>query len=530
MSYLVIARKYRPQVWNDVVAQNHVTDTLRNAVLHNRLAHAYLFTGPRGIGKTSAARILAKVLNCENLKDGSPCNECSNCREITEGRFIDVFEIDGASNRGIDEVRNLRDNIQYAPAHGKYKIYIIDEVHMLTSPAFNALLKTLEEPPDHVIFIFATTEPHKVPVTIISRCQRFDFRRIGINDIIDRLRFICKQENIEIEDGALHLIAKKADGSLRDGQSILDQLISFTQGKITKDEVIRGLGLIAQDMFFEVTEILQSKELSKGFTLVEKILYQGYDVDEFLIGLAEHLRNILVVKSVGSADLVEATGEDRERYLKIAGDFNEADLLRMINIVTEAKRIIRQSPNPQLVLEMTIARMVKMDSTVMVEDLLSRLGGTGRAEGGDKEVSDRKSKAGEESRTEDQKKNSIDIEYVQSMWDDVVKRVKHKKITVGSFLQEGVILGVDGNTIEIGFGINNGFHIDAINRAKSLVNDVLRECFGSSVNFRCVKKDLPKRDVSAAQNEKRVNRLEELIDKDPIVKKIVDDFDAEIVE
>lgn len=552
MSYLVIARKWRPQNWGDVVAQEHVTATLQNAIKFNRLAHAYLFTGPRGVGKTSAARILAKTLNCEKDTDLNPCDACSSCREIAESRSVDVFEIDGASNRGIDEVRNLRENIQYTPARGKYKIYIIDEVHMLTPPAFNALLKTLEEPPSHVLFIFATTEPHKVPATIVSRCQRFDFRRIGTQDIIQCLQEICQEEKIEIDDEALLLIAKKADGSLRDSQSILDQIVSYTGERIKAEHVIQGLGLIEQDLFFQVTDILGSGKLDDGIALVENVIAGGYDIEEFLIGLSEHLRNLLVVRSLESDDLLEDTEEHKKKYLELAKAFKEEDILRLIRIILDAKAVLKRTQNPRLPLELAMVKMIKMDRTVTIEDLLTRLENfdshpvTGRngstapavteeepAKGENLSAPDPVNKSISQSDTDEstkpEKKNNITIDEVRNKWDEIVQKIKHKKITVGSFIQEGELSKVETNTIEIGFGLSNGFHIDAIMRSKELVLEALREVFGSNIQFRCVKMDIPQKKVVSSKEE-RLADLKTLGEKEPIIQKIVDDFEAEIVE
>ncbi|NOY59306.1 MAG: DNA polymerase III subunit gamma/tau, partial [Calditrichaeota bacterium] len=253
MSYVVLARKYRPMFFKDVVGQQHVTKTLQNAIEQNRIANAYLFSGPRGVGKTTVARLLAKALNCEHGPTIKPCNECSSCIEINESRSLDVFEIDGASNRGIDEIRNLRESLRYSPNPGKHRIYIIDEVHMLTNEAFNALLKTLEEPPTNVLFIFATTEAHKVPTTILSRCQRFDFKRMSNKSIADQLRELAAKEKIEIDEESLRLIANKADGSMRDGESILDQVIAFAGTKIDSAQVADLLGIIDQELFFQVS-------------------------------------------------------------------------------------------------------------------------------------------------------------------------------------------------------------------------------------------------------------------------------------
>jgi len=286
MSYQVTARKWRPMVFEDVVGQSHITSTLRNAIASNRLAHAYIFSGVRGTGKTTTARILAKAINCRSPKDSNPDNTCNICQEITAGRSLDVVEIDGASNRGVEEIRNLRDSVRYPPTHGSYKVYIIDEVHMLTKEAFNALLKTLEEPPAHVIFVFATTEVHKVPPTILSRCQRFDFRRISIDEIITNLRLISREEHVAIDDEALVIIAKKADGSLRDAQSIFDQIRSFCGNEIASADVLKVLNVVDQELYFRLTDLVKAQDVRGGIQLVDEIVRSGYDLREFVGGLA----------------------------------------------------------------------------------------------------------------------------------------------------------------------------------------------------------------------------------------------------
>ncbi len=373
MAYLVTARKWRPMVFEDVGGQSHVTATLRNAIASKRLAHAYLFSGPRGIGKTTMARLLAKAINCRNPKDLNPCNECDICEEITNSRCIDVFEIDGASNRGIDEIRNLREAVRYGPTKCPYKVYIIDEVHMLTPPAFNALLKTLEEPPTYIVFIFATTEVHKVPSTILSRCHRFDFRRIAIDQIISRLKYIAQEEKITIDDDSLLIIAKKGDGSLRDAQSIFDQVVSFCGENVTAKQIVDALNLVDQDLYFTVTDLIRGKNTKGGLELVDDILKRGYDIREFLSGLAEHFRNLLIVRSTGSTELIEASDVYRKRYQAHAGDFSENDLLRLMRIVTETETAVKWSTQPRVRLETGVLQMIKLDSTVEIQELLKQI-------------------------------------------------------------------------------------------------------------------------------------------------------------
>ncbi len=376
--YLVAARKYRPALFRELVAQEHVTETLENAIRMDRLAHAYLFSGPRGVGKTTAARILAKAINCETPLDeredeAEPCRTCASCRAFEEGRSLGIFEIDAASNNKVDDIRELRETVRIPPQGSKRKVYIIDEVHMLSNQAFNALLKTLEEPPPHVLFIFATTEPHKVLPTILSRCQRFDFRRIPLEDITERLREICRAEEITADEESLTLLARKGDGALRDALSAFDQAVSLCGTTLAYAELAPALGVVDQDLFFRLTEHVAAQQSAAVLRLVEHVVRTGHDLHEFLAGVAEHVRNLLVARTMDDMDLIEAAEATRARYAEQAAAFSENDLLRLLIIAGDAEQDVKQSTQPRLKLEVALLKMARLPGTMDLRKALDRL-------------------------------------------------------------------------------------------------------------------------------------------------------------
>lgn len=376
--YLVTARKYRPSLFRELVAQEHVTETLKNAIQHERLAHAYLFSGPRGVGKTTAARILAKAINCETPReerpDGAePCCTCDSCTSFEEGRSLNVFEMDAASNNKVDDVRELREKVRIPPQGEQKKVYILDEVHMLSKQAFNALLKTLEEPPAHALFIFATTEPHKVLPTILSRCQRFDFRRIPVPKIVARLREICDAEGIEADEESLMLLARKGDGALRDALSAFDQAISLCGTSLEYGELTQALGVVDQDLYFDLTDHLAAQDTAGVLELVRHVVRSGYDLQEFLAGLAEHLRNLLVVHSLGGDGLESVAESTRQQYVNVADDFSEPDLLRLLTVAGDAENDVKNNPQPRLKLETTLLKMAQMRRAADLREVLEKI-------------------------------------------------------------------------------------------------------------------------------------------------------------
>jgi len=362
-NYRALTRTYRPTTFDEIVSQTHVSETLQNAIKQNRLAHAYMFCGPRGVGKTTMARVLARTVNdIDAGVDGEALNQTLN-----------VVEIDAASNNSVDDIRDLRERVRIPPQNGRFKIYIIDEVHMLSKAAFNALLKTLEEPPEHIIFIFATTEPHKVLPTILSRVQRFDFKRLRVDEIVGRLRMVANHEKIDIDNESLHVIAKKADGAMRDALGLLDQAIAFCGSDIQYEELLKALNVVSTERMFEFMDTVESHDAGRGLDLINDVLQEGYDIQEFLIGLTEHLRNLYIAKDSGNMHLVEASEETRKRYRESSEGFSQDDLIRMMHIVSEAQFKIKDAHQPRIQFEITLLKLIHMERTENLDKLLSGL-------------------------------------------------------------------------------------------------------------------------------------------------------------
>lgn len=409
MVYQVTARKWRPKKFNEVVGQEHITSTLKNALKSGRIAHAFLFTGPRGVGKTTTARILAKALNCENPKDLEPCDNCSMCESISNSQTMDIIEIDAASNRGIDEIRTLRESVKYAPTRGKYKVYIIDEVHMLTKESFNAFLKTLEEPPAHTIFIFATTDVHKLPLTIISRCQRFDFRRIQLDVIKEQLSTIAKAEGIEIDDKTLTTISKKADGALRDAESYFDQVIAFCGSNIDYPTVSKMLNLIDEELYFKISDAILKKDFKVVFETTDILYKNGWDFIDFLDGLCEHFRNILTVNITQRISLIESAEVFRKKYSDYVDTFSKGDLIRLLNYIVKSQQDIRFSQNQRLKIEIALTHLIGMERSHTLNEIIYDIGSV---------IADEKSALAV---SDPQKKTSIKIANSSSETENILK-------------------------------------------------------------------------------------------------------------
>ncbi len=491
MEYQTLYRRWRPGCFQDFVGQSHVTTTLINAVAGKRVAHAYLFTGPRGTGKTSIAKILAKALNCENLKGAEPCDQCSCCVRINEGVFLDVLEIDAASNRGIDEIRDLREKVKFAPAEGKYKIYIIDEVHMLTTEAFNALLKTLEEPPEFVVFILATTEVHKIPATILSRCQRFDFKRFTVNEIKGRLKQIVTAEKLESSGAALELIAKHADGGMRDAVGLLEQTLAHSQTKLEESNVRAVLGLIDQEEIDHLTAAIKEKNTKRALGLLADVNLSGKDLWQFGRSLVEHFRELLLA----------ALGSDQ----KIG--FATEELIGIIETLANATLEVKRSQQSSLPLELALIKLTNPTPTSDLESRIAKLEALLPAnitpvksiplpvvETPSRNTSGRDP----ELKSDEGKKSALQsaeplINNPLKHWEVFLEVIKKKKRTLAALVQEGKPISFEGNELVVGFPPNLKFHLENVQlpNNKELLEGILKNLCGQDLKINFVPLEEP---------------------------------------
>ena len=567
MTYKVLSLKWRPQVFSDIVGQDHVTKTLVNAFKKDRVAQGYIFTGPRGVGKTTTARILSMALNAEGGTRYDFDPNTTIAMEISQGRALDVLEIDGASNRGIEEIRNLREQIKFAPMVGQYKVIIIDEVHMLTNPAFNALLRTLEEPPAHGKFIFCTTDIHKVPATIISRCQRFDFNRIATDTIISRISYILEKEKIKADEDSLQTIARKADGSMRDGLSILDQVISFCGSDISYEQTVSALGIIPNDLYFDYTKALIDKNGTLMIEVLDRFGRYGVPASEVNNGIRNHLKNLLYSKITNGIDLLDMNKENKNLYFVHAADWDNRDLLRISQTVSDVATYINRSDDPYLILEITALKLLEMDKSVALDDLFKS--GSLHMDGNDQIIEKKKpetidknhspndlskdsmdiekkapvdivpekidgtnnnidstDKEEDDSNNNSDSINELDIDEVRQKWKGFIEKVHIKKPSIASILDKSIPLRVENGLIIIQISGVLDFHLNMIENNTEVINDMLGSEFRSNIGFSIEKGS----DEPTDNLDENKNMVSENIEKNEQLRdKIVDLFDGEII-
>jgi len=519
MSYTVFALKWRPTNFDQIIGQNHIVTTLKNALEKNRVAHAYIFSGPRGVGKTSTARILARALNCKEGPSVNPCGKCPICVDVSLGRSFDVIEIDGASNRGIDEIRVLRENVKFPPAVGKFKIYIIDEVHMLTPEAFNALLKTLEEPPDFVKFIFATTQPHKVLPTILSRCQRLDFRRIPLIEIIAQMEKIVAEEKIEIDKEVLFAIAKASDGSLRDAESLLDQLSSFSKDRISLKDIVSVLGIVEQEALSEITEKIIQKDARGALALLNSIIDEGKDANLFLSNLIEHFRNLMIAK-ITNADskLIDLPQEICEKLLKQSQHFSLEDIFAIFNHLINAQEMSKRMESLRIPLEITLVKLAhdkrgaahnphnhnnaKPAQAVAAPDPVKEI------------VEPQKT---EEPKPTHLKAEPVSIDKVKASWQSIIDALGRVKMSVATYLNEGGLVSLEDNLLTISFPKNFSLHKESLETRgnREFIEKTLAEILHSHVKVNFILSE----EIQEAQDE-----------HPPFIKSALDAFKARVIK
>ena len=512
MAYTALYREWRPKTFEDVVGQEHITTTLKNQILNDRIAHAYLFCGTRGTGKTSTAKVFAKALNCLNLKDGEPCNECDMCKKINEGLAIDVTELDAASNNGVDKIRDIIDDSKYPPQEAKYKVYIMDEVHMLSTGAVNAFLKTLEEPPSNVIFILATTDPQKLPITILSRCQRFDFKRINNSEITGRLRTIVENKGVFADDKSLNLIARVSDGAMRDSLSILDQAIAMGDGNVDYEELVSMLGLVTNEYLFDLTSATIERNIEKAITIIDKIVFAGKDVFLFIKDLIAHYRNLLMIKVTNNPEEVLDMSLENIALVKEQGDrIRVEEIMRSIRILQEAETNAKMSKQARLYLELAIIKICKIEYDTSNEVILSRINKLEAAlKSGkiqiesvnavnsnnirSKQVIDNStSKGGNNINKKDSNNilvedenlsNDVTIQLVKSAWKDILEEFKNRRaMIIYASITTGRPIDCKNGVITIQYNEQYSFNKDRLEKPENnkVVNEVFSEVLKNKV-------------------------------------------------
>ncbi len=496
MSYLVLARKYRPQSFEDVIGQGHVTRTLQNAIRSDRVAHALIFAGPRGIGKTSVARILAKALNCEKGPTITPCNNCDSCREITSGITVDVFEIDGASNRGINEIRELRENIKYMPSRSRNKIYIIDEVHMLTKEAFNALLKTLEEPPAHVIFIFATTELHKIPITIQSRCQIYNFKRINSNDIVGQLKKICQATGITVSEEVPWIIAREAEGGLRDALSLLDQIIAYSEDSITGEQVLDILGVVDRKRIFDMAAAVLKNDVVCALELLDDLYSYGHDIKRLYGLLIQHFRNLLLVKMNKNPErLIDLPNHELENMKKEAEGLSLETINQVFQTLFKEEKTVRLAPQPKLAVETVLISLVQLNPVVSVEAIIEKLDILQKTAGDSKKTRGAANMPGKPATTglpapaastnsvSCSQDNKVQDKDLQNIWKELLQIFEQKHPSIAPSLENSVLECIEQERLTIALNGNN-FHAKRIQDKRDVIQSVCSDFFKQKMSVK----------------------------------------------
>lgn len=532
-------RAYRPQTFKDVVGQEHIIRTLKNQIQNNNVGHAYLFCGTRGTGKTSTAKIFARALNCQNSVDEEPCNECEVCKDILSDNIMDVIEIDAASNNSVDDIREIRENVKYTPAKCKYKVYIIDEVHMLSQGAFNALLKTLEEPPSYVIFILATTEPHKIPATILSRCQRFDFKRVTVKDMSTRMKEICDDVNVVVDDRALNLIARNSQGALRDALSILDQCMSFSENDIEYKDVVDLLGTVNIEQLFEMAEYVIKEDTKKCLEILNEFVVWGKDIKNLIDDLIDHFRNLMVCKVSSDLDEIISLPEEIVEQLKAQASTIEVnDIIRILNILSTTQDAIKVSSNPRVLAEVSIMKLSQPMFDESKESLLKRISNLEEViKSGKININNNVEKESKKETKETSEKNEVeaeeevfyeevkseDVELIEKSWENILTHIKKdKNMPVYAILREAKEFNVSANNLYIVFDDNFAFAKNKLSdeKTRNYIESVIREILNRSFSIKIILKSESKNIKLEIEKEQK-DKGEEIL-KSVFPKEIID--------
>ncbi len=544
MSYLVFARKYRPQTFDEVVQQDHVTQTLANAIEAGRVAHALLFAGPRGTGKTTVARVLAKAMNCEQGPTRTPCNDCRSCREITAGNAADVFEIDGASNNSVDQIRELRDNVRYMPVHSRFKIYIIDEVHMLSLAAFNALLKTLEEPPAHILFMFATTELHKIPITILSRCQRHDLRRIDAQAVAGHLTHICQEEEVQVDEACLTLIAQEAGGSMRDALSLLDHVLSCAQGAVTVGKIGDLLGIVDRNHLFELSKAVLDRDINAVLHCIDAVWRKGYEIKRYYMDLTAHFHHLTIVRMGRRAEtLLDLPGHEIDRMRDQVADYDPAYLTQVFNALFEAEPVVKLSSQPKFALEMVFLRLFQVPPILAVETMIEKLdqlrGTINRTEAGPPSLARIQmqddplpgdDEAGPNVVLKEGGENSLpggrQLDERQ-LWERLLQRISEEKPSLAGILNKCRPKGIEDQTFRIEVG-GTEFTLRSVKKQFALLEEIASRIAGRKLHLDLIANI---QDAGVKQKIKKKNeQLKQKALSHPMVMEALELFEGKLVD